>query len=289
MELSDVNSNYNALQLSLTKRVGFVTALVAYTYSKALGDGAGADQPGAGDAYNENPEPECPFTCLVSTAANPVIVAGGTGGIGGTQSGGVVESWQKFNYGKLSFDATHIVSAGFTVESPWGKYFHGVEGAVVKGWSLSAIMHYQSGSPFTATDTVAVGASNAGITVNRRANIVAGQPIGYSGTCSNAHAICWVNPAAFAPESALGAGDAPAAIITGPSFYQWDLSLRKLFNLPREGMGLQFRVDAYDAFNQTNWSGLNGFSVNNVGSSSFGQITQSFPARVLQFGAKLTF
>jgi hypothetical protein len=286
MELSDVNSNYNALQLTLTKRAGFVTALVAYTYSKAMGDGGGAS-----DAYNENPEPECPFTCLVSTAANPVIVTGGTGGgIGGTQSGGVVESWQKFNYAKLSFDATHIVSASFTVESPWGKYIHGVEGAAAKGWSLSAIMHYQSGSPFTATDTVAVGGvPGVGITVNRRANIVAGQSIGFSGTCSNSHAICWVNPAAFAPESALGAGDAPVNNIIGPSFYQWDLSLRKLFNLPREGTSLQFRMDAYDAFNQTNWSGLNGFSVNNVGSSSFGQVTQSFPARVLQFGLKLSF
>jgi hypothetical protein len=31
MELSDVDSNYNALQFSPTKRVGFVTAVVAYT------------------------------------------------------------------------------------------------------------------------------------------------------------------------------------------------------------------------------------------------------------------
>ena len=41
---------------------------------------------------------------------------------GGTQTGGVVETWKQFNYGKLSFDATHIVSAtAFTVESPWGR------------------------------------------------------------------------------------------------------------------------------------------------------------------------
>ena len=95
MALSDVNSNYNSLQISLTKRAGFVTAMVAYTYSKAMGDGGGA-----ADAYNENPEPECPFTCLVSTAANPVVVTGGIGGVGGTQSGGVVESWKKFDYGQ---------------------------------------------------------------------------------------------------------------------------------------------------------------------------------------------
>ena len=285
MELSDVNSNYNSVQATLTKRAGFVTAQMAYTYSKVMGDGGGA-----GDAYNENPEPECPFTCLVSTVSNPVIVTGGTAnGIGGTQSGGVVESWQKYDYAKLSFDATHIVAASFTVESPWGKSFRGLEGAVVKGWSLSSIVHYQSGSPFTASDTVPLGASATGITINRRANFAPGQPVRFSGTCSNAHAICWVNPNAFAPESPLGAGDAPVNNILGPSFYQWDLSLRKLFHLHREGMALQFQADAFNAFNQTNWSGLGGFSVNNVGSSSFGQLTQSFPARVLQFGGKFSF
>ena len=286
MEFSDVNSNYNSLQATLTKRAGFVTAQLAYTFSRVRGDGGGAS-----DAYNENPEPECPFTCLVSTASNPVTVTGGnTNGIGGTQSGGLVESWQKYDYAKLSFDATHLLAASFTVESPWGKYFHGVEGALAKGWSLSAIMHYQSGSPFTATDTIAVGASTTGITINRRANLVAGEPVRFSGPCSNAHAICWVNPNAFAPESALGAGNAPPSNIIGPSFYQWDMSLRKLFHLHyREGMALQFQADAFNAFNHTNWSALNGFSVNNVGSSSFGQITQSFAARVLQFGGKFTF
>lgn len=190
----------------------------------------------------------------------------------------------------MSFDATHILAASFSVESPWGKSFTGVEGAVVKGWSLSAIMHYQSGSPFTASDTVALGASNTGISYNRRANIVPGESVQYHGACTNPHAICWVNPAAFAPESALGAGDALVNDIIGPAFYQWDVSLRKLFNLHyREGMGLQFQADAFNAFNRANWNGLPGFSVNNVGASSFGQLTQAFPARVLQFGAKFTF
>ncbi len=152
MALSDANSNYNSLQLSLTKRAGFVTGTFAYTYSKAMGDGGGA-----GDAYNENPEPECPFSCLVTTAyqtspttsvggTNPVLVNGGFVPVsGGTQTGGVVKTWKQFDYGKLSFDATHIVAASFTIESPWGRSMTGVEGAAVKGWSLSAIMHFQTG------------------------------------------------------------------------------------------------------------------------------------------------
>src|SRR5271157_4124678 len=281
MELSDANSNYNSMQVSLTKRAGIITATFAYTYSKAMGDGGGA-----GDAYNENPEPECPFTCLVSTAASPVLVNGATKAVaGGTQSGGVVETWKQFDYGKLSFDATHIVALSFTVESPWGKNMKGVEGGLVKGWSLSALMHYQSGAPLTVTGSQAIGLNGSNLT--RRANLVAGQSIAFSGTCSNPKAICWVNPNAFVSAPALGAGDAPIGDIIGPNFYQWDLSLRKIINLPfREGMRLQFQADAFNAFNRANWSNP---TVNNAGNSSFGQITGSLPARVLQFGGKFNF
>jgi hypothetical protein len=132
---------------------------------------------------------------------------------------------------------------------------------------------------------VAVGLNGANIA--RRASIVAGQSTSFSGTCSNSKAICWVSPNAFAAESVLGAGDAPVNDIIGPNYYQWDLSLRKTFDLPfREGMHLQFQADAFNAFNRVNW---NSPTVNNVGSTSFGQITGSLPARVLQLGGKFTF
>ncbi len=65
MAASDVNSNYNSAQLQLTKRTGFVTTSIAYTYSKYMGMAGGV-----GDAYNQNAEPECPYHCLVSTAYN---------------------------------------------------------------------------------------------------------------------------------------------------------------------------------------------------------------------------
>jgi hypothetical protein len=281
LALSDVNSSYNALQISLTKRTGILTSTISYTYSKTMGDDGGA-----ADAYNENPEPECPFTCLVSTAANPVLVNGGTTAVvGGVQTGGVVENWKQYNYGKVSFDATHIVSSTFTIESPWGKHLTGAKGALVRGYSLSALMHYQSGAPLTATASEAVGLN--GNSVARRGSLVAGQSLAFTGPCANAKAICWVNPGAFVASSSLGAGDAPVGDIIGPNYYQWDLSLRKTIDLPfREGMRLQFQADAFNAFNRANWNNPN---VNNAGTASFGQITGSLPARVLQLGGKFTF
>jgi hypothetical protein len=44
---------------------------------------------------------------------------------GGTQTGGVVETWKQYDYGKLSFDATNILAISFTIGSPWGKSLRG--------------------------------------------------------------------------------------------------------------------------------------------------------------------
>jgi hypothetical protein len=293
MALSDVNSNYNSLQVSLTKRKGFFTTSIAYTYSKTMGMDGGATgsssttTPGTtNDAYNQNPEPECPFTCLVSTAASPVLVNGGTKAVaGGTQTGGVVENWQQYYYGKVAFDATHIVATTFTLESPWGNHLTGIEGGVLKGWMLSAIMHYQTGFPLTATASQAIGLN--GVNVSRRAVLVPGEPLYSHGVCSNSKAICWANPNAFTTASALGAADAPIGNIIGPDFYDWDLSLRKSFPLPfREGASLLFQADAFNVFNRANW---NNPTMTNAGAASFGQITGALAGRVLQFGGKISF
>jgi hypothetical protein len=56
--------------------------------------------------------------------------------------------------------------------------------------------------------------------------------------------------------------------------------------LHREGLKLQFQADAFNVFNRANW---NNPTVNNAGTSSFGQITGSLPARVLQLGGKINF
>ncbi len=51
-------------------------------------------------------------------------------------------------------------------------------------------------------------------------------------------------------------------------------------------MRLHFQADAFSAFNRSNWNNPN---VSNTGAVSFGQITSSLPARVLQFRGKFSF
>jgi len=304
----DVNSNYNSGQIQLTKRTGFVTTSIAYTYSKYMTQGAGG-----GDAYNENAEPECPYTCLVSTAyaptgggpvvpgSNPVTVTPSTGGfgvctggvpgyvgvVGGCQLGGTVMKWNRYYYGEASVNATHIVAASFTVESPWGKGSSGLEALAIRGWSVTGIVHYQTGQPDTVFDSIALGAT--GQSVGRRSSIVPGLPIYNAPGCVAALANCWVNPAAFAAaETVLGAGNGPIGAIKGPAFYQWDITVQKTFILPwRDGMNFQIRADGINVFNQTNFT--NSFKSLTPGNANFGQVNSTNPGRIVQLGGKFNF
>jgi hypothetical protein len=322
METGDVSSNYNAAQLQLTKRTGFLTTSIAYTYSKYLSDGGGATE-----GLAENGEPECPYSCLVSTAydtttnttvaggtlqagpwvagTNPVqvttspgangVCAGGVTGFvpsyAGCQTGGKLMTWNKYYYGVTSNNATHIIAASFTVQSPWGKGSSGLEALAIKGWSVTGIVHYQTGSPSTVTDNVPIGdfhAKGGFGPAARRASIVPGQPIYNAPGCVAALANCWVNAAAFRPETQLGAGDAPIGDIIGPAFYQWDITVQKTFILPwRDGMNFQIRADGINVFNQDNFT--NSYKSLTPLNASFGQVNATNPGRIVQLGGKFNF
>lgn len=260
---SDINqfrgdgiSDYNGLQVSATKRRGNLTMTINYTWSKTLASTSGEA---------DNPEPECPFSCL-------------------TQSGSFM-SWKQFFYGPVNFDRRSILVATYTYSMPFFKNQRNLIGETLGGWSISGLTRAQSGQPLTVTGTSAIGpGSVAGsASYSRRANMTAGVPLKSGYTCP-AGKICGFNPAPFALAPTTAAGNAPAGNITGPGYFGTDLSLRKTFALPREGMGLQLQADAFNVFNRTNWNNP-GTSV----SSGLGLITASNPPRQLQFGTKFTF
>jgi hypothetical protein len=74
---------------------------------------------------------------------------------------------------------------------------------------------------------------------------------------------------------------------------QWDLALSKRFPLKSERRFVQFRAEAYNAWNHTQFAGVNtsasfkpaGQQVNSL----FGQVTSTRPARVLQLNLRVNF
>jgi hypothetical protein len=94
----------------------------------------------------------------------------------------------------------------------------------------------------------------------------------------------WFNTAAFANAPATALGNAGVGTIPGPGWANWDVSLRKVFNI-HESWKFRFQADAFNVANHVN---LNAPNVT-TSSTSFGTISGSQPARQIQFGAHLVF
>jgi len=81
-------------------------------------------------------------------------------------------------------------------------------------------------------------------------------------------------------------GSAGRNIGRSDSFFQFDLGLQKNFRLPiNEGSKLEFRMEAFNVFNKTNFGAAN----SDRSSSAFGTIRSTFPARQIQFALKVSF
>jgi hypothetical protein len=80
-------------------------------------------------------------------------------------------------------------------------------------------------------------------------------------------------------------GNASRNVARGPSYFQLDLGLHKALGLGRDNTSLEFRIEAFNLFNHTNFSTPNA----NRSNTNFGTITSTFPARQIQLGIKLHF
>jgi len=264
---SDSNSNYNAMQVYAAKRKGNLLTTVSYTWSRALNDT---------DNINYGADSECVFTCQLPN--------------------GQVVDWKRYFRQRPPFDRAHIFVITYNYAFPFFQHAGGITNVLLGGWEVGGITRAQSGQPLTITATQEVG----NLSFNRRADIVPGVPL-YSGFTCPTTSKCWFNPgntggittntSAFITANAAARtgpfnrpGNAPAGNIIGPGYYDWDISIRKRFNLPREGMSLLFQTDFFNAFNRANW----GNPGTNAG-GGLGIITSSQPPRQLQFGLKFAF
>ena len=293
--------SYNGLQTSLQKRFSQgLTFLVAYTFSKTIGD---VDSNISYDAGAENAIFAGSF---FQDYYNPQAQRSVT-----------------------SSDIPHVVSLSYTYELPFGpgKTFlnrSGVVGKIVGGWSVSGIQKYQSGRPIHI-EYDAFGSSNpynAQDGFSFRPNIVPGQPFknpDYNPSCSGpvqttaGRNPCqfYINPAALVAPPPGQFGDAPNLIsaLRMPAYLNEDLSLSKRIPLA-ESVGLQFQANLFNAFNRVVWSsaGQAGSQGNaqtfifnaapaNLSPASlansntiFGIFTsQQNGPRIIQFGLKLEF
>ncbi|MGO9227899.1 MAG: TonB-dependent receptor domain-containing protein [Bryobacteraceae bacterium] len=188
-----------------------------------------------------------------------------------------------------------------------------------KGWTLYPIVTWRSGFPLDvmaspgATSSISSpGPSGAGDIQVVRADLVAPvqyltpgayQTVNLNTTGAGAQSgNFWFNPNAFsnAREVALNNeatsvnpatllnqftyGTLGRNVLRGPGAFNANLSIAKVFRL-REATELEFRVDAFNVFNNVEFSNPD----TNIGDQSFGQISATADPRIMQVALHLKF
>ena len=83
-------------------------------------------------------------------------------------------------------------------------------------------------------------------------------------------------------------GNSGLGTVRGPGQNNLDLSLAKTFPI-FETLHLEFRADAFNALNHTQWTGVNTTYPSGSTQYPFGQVNGAREARIGQVGAKLVF
>ena len=88
-------------------------------------------------------------------------------------------------------------------------------------------------------------------------------------------------------------GNAPKDVIRGPGLNNWDLSLGKKISLGAEQRTLQLRGEFYNAFNHTQFSGVDTTAQFNPAgqqvNTRFGALIAANAARVVQVAMRISF
>jgi hypothetical protein len=244
------SGSYNGLQVSLDKRyTNGLSYAVSYTFSKAIDVG--------GDGYY------------------------------GVEGGVPQDEYNPARYDRSvsGLDLTHILSVNTLYEIPVGKgkrfsTGHGVLDYIVGGWQINNLFQAHSGIAFTpiiSSDQANTG--QAGWTGYEHLNKV-GNP-----GLSHQSAAEWFNTAAYATPTLGTFGDAGRNSLRGPSYWDLDTSLFRLFPIG-EGREFEFRAEAFNVLNHVDL----GQPVNDINSGNFGKIgSTGNKARQLQLAAKFIF
>ncbi len=260
------NSNYHALQTSLTQRYSRgVSFTVNYTWAKNIDD-TGSFRSGYAipAAYSQTGQ-----TIPADRAERALSLA----------------------------DRRHNLVAFGVFDSPFGTLLmadNRYVKAIAGGFKLSTIFTAYSGSPLAITGATCgtnpaqgtcLPTYNPSFTGPARMNGSWG-----AGATSSNVAVNFINPNAFSQTGNYVFGNVARTApygLTGPGNYDIDLSLRRIFHMPHyDFVHLTIEGDLYNLTNHVQFGGIN----TSFGNGSFGQVTsQANSSRDAQLSARIEF
>ncbi len=192
------------------------------------------------------------------------------------------------SYGLSSFDIRHNFVVSYNYRIPFDTLFQAGNNWT-QGWELSGITHLSTGLPVTLYsygDNSLLGAEPNGIN-----NYGVDEPDYTGGPLNLNHSpqngLPYFNTAQFSPNALGTPGNVPRRFFSGPGMANFDVALLKNFRV-KETKSLQFRVEAFNVFNHTQFFGPQAVD-GNITSATFGQVINADPPRLIQLGAKFLF
>ncbi len=261
------SSNYHSLQMSWNRRFSKGLLLgVTHTWSKALGT-QGADLPGIN-------------------------------GFGAVRTDG---NQRLANYAPQDFDRRHNFNINWVYEIPKATQNRSL-GLALNGWQISGIYRYQTGAPYNVGFNIP-GLSGYGVTGTQQNEggriVITGAP--GSGTGNDPYRQFNVDAFTTPGLGSLGLESGRNFLYRAP-INALDATLSKTFRFT-ERVGLELRLDAFNAFNHTQFDGVNSTlnvrsltdrTPTNIASETgnrngFGAVTSVRPPRNMQWSMRFSF
>jgi hypothetical protein len=264
------NSNYNSLQVKVTKKFSGKSLLDAnYTFSRGLTN--------AQDDYSTAPQ--------------------NSHNIGA-------------EYGPTAYNRNDVLTVDGIWDLPWYRDQQGVIGKILGGWEASGLYTVNSGLPLTVTmagggvinyeglTSIYNGETNGGIAndaaglgilapsaASLRPNVVLKPTNGY-GAVQLRTRMNWFNQTAFtAPApSSFQVGNEKRGGIIGPGFNRLDVGVFRDFKIYKTVV-FQLRGEGFNVLNHTNFATIQTLAT----AGNFGQATSARDPRILQVAGKFNF
>lgn len=258
-------ATYNALQVKLERRfAGGLYLLNSFTWSKAIDNAAGHLEASSGDNSRGN----------INNLANDKGLS---------------------NYDQPLNNTTSIVyDLPFGKGRKFGSNMATAFDYVLGGWRATLINSVTSGLPANLTYSPAA-AFQVGSSLTYRPNQLLADLYTPEGQRDPSNYLNILG-VAVPTDRSQPFGTAGRNTVRGPNFWQADLGLHKSFPVWGESTKLEFRMEAFNLFNRSNFQvpNTNASNIRIVGGvpttgGGYGTITSTFPARQIQFALKLLF
>ncbi len=256
----DVNSNYNALNLTLVRTFSQGLGLQAnYRWSKSIDE-----------LSNEGP---------------------------GAESNQTYPQDLRSERGPSDFDARHYLSLAAQYQLPWYRHRRGWVGSLLGGFEIAPIITYHTGFPYTVKIGQSVSTPGGPSLGPIRPTQYFGHAVYDNSNDAFINGTNWPGGGAqYFNITAQGPPGIGRNTFRGPRYFATDLSVSKLTRLPDnwhmgEAATLDLRANFYNLFNTLNLTPF-GFFDSGIfaDSAQFGRATQpGLSGRVVEFQARFSF